>query len=47
MGVLRQDKDAIAYSIGEDEQELTIYVDGTPTMTLMRIPSAGSGSAAS
>jgi heat shock protein HslJ len=42
MGVLRQDKDAIAYSISEDEQELTLHVDDTPTMTLMRIPFAGS-----
>jgi len=36
MSLLSQD--AIAYSISEDEQELTMYRDDTPTMILMRIP---------
>ena len=35
MGVLGQD--AIAYSLSEDEQELTLYTDDAPTMTLTRI----------
>jgi heat shock protein HslJ len=33
--LLRQD--AIAYSLSEDEQELTLYTDDAPTMTLTRI----------
>ena len=36
MSLLSQD--AIAYSISEDEQELTMYRDDTPAMILMRIP---------
>ena len=36
MSVLAQE--AIAYSISEDEQELTMYSVDIPTMTLMRIP---------
>jgi len=35
MGVLGQD--AVAYSLSEDEQELTLYTDDAPTMTLTRI----------
>lgn len=30
-------QDAIAYSLSEDEQELTLYTDDAPTMTLTRI----------
>lgn len=36
MGVLIG-QDAIAYSLSEDEQELTLYTDDAPTMTLTRI----------
>jgi hypothetical protein len=36
MGVLLR-QDAIAYSLSEDEQELTLYTDDSPTMTLTRI----------
>jgi hypothetical protein len=36
MGVLLH-QDAIAYSLSEDEQELTLYTDDAPTMTLTRI----------
>jgi len=36
MGVLLR-QDAIAYSLSEDEQELTLYTDDAPTMTLTRI----------
>ena len=35
MGVLGQD--AVSYSLSEDEQELTLYTDDAPTMTLTRI----------
>jgi heat shock protein HslJ len=35
MGVLGQD--AVAYSLSEDEQELTLYTDDASTMTLTRI----------